>query len=93
MFYAILLLTLVKQIISADRVSADLVIVTYEPFKFNLSFTAPVDLPQFQLLFNDIPIRWNSEEKEKCKHFIIYGYTDNLNPADYITEKYVLMFT
>ena len=85
MLHVILFLTLIKQIISADRVSADLVIVTYQPLKFNLSFTAPVDLPQFQLLFNDIPIRWNSEEKGKCKYFVINGYTDNLNPADYIT--------
>lgn len=85
MLHVILLFTLVNQIISADRVSADLVVVTYQPLKFNLTFTAPVDLPQFQLLFNDIPIRWNSEEKGKCKHFVINGYTDNLNPADYIT--------
>lgn len=42
------------------KISASLMIITYEPLQFNLSFSQPVPLPRFQLLFNEYPIPYKA---------------------------------
>jgi hypothetical protein len=82
----------------SDKLTAQLFIIAYNPLYLNLTFSQPTDLPKFQLLFNEIPINYTVEATTSndtgSYYFIIEGLSsDVVDPADYITEKYVLMFT
>ena len=55
----ILLLAVGLGVFCSDKVTAELLIVTYSPLYLNLTFSEEVALPKFQLLFNEIPIEYN----------------------------------
>ena len=49
----IVLLCLIMSQIKPESISASLVLISYEPYVFELNFSEPVPIPSFQLILNN----------------------------------------
>ena len=87
------IITLLIVVISKAETAA-LSLLSFDPPKFNLSFSSPTPFARFQLLFNNININYEvtSNQSRPASFFIFEAQLEGIDPSSFSTEIYTLIF-
>ena len=86
-------ITILALVVPLFALSAQLALTSYDPLLFNLTFSEPVKLPAFQLLYNSIyKIPYDIKTNESVSdHFELEGNITGID-SDSSLQTYILLF-